>query len=170
MTWRDSDALVEAFWRELRSRRRDPDARDHLIHRGFVLASSGGRISGRRRFNAWVKRLSEEVEDLQFHPLETFSNHDGTRVGARWRMTGGRAEPHDAPFTLTGRALWAVEPRGLILHNWSIDALERPDQTPGAPGPGSATSARVEDHAPWRTARRSASARSGARPPFRRAR
>jgi hypothetical protein len=125
MTWKDSEALVEVFWRELWREPQDPAVIDQLIHRDFTLTAAGGGIEGRPRFKAWMKGLRAGVDDLQLHTLETFANHDDTRVGARWRMTGGAA-PNGRPFELAGTALWEVGAHGLVLHNWSIDTPAEP--------------------------------------------
>jgi hypothetical protein len=55
--------------------------------------------------------------------VETFQNHDGSRVASRWRVTGRNnglmgTEPNGVPFEMTGTAIWEVGPDGLLRHNW----------------------------------------------------
>ncbi|HVV80014.1 MAG TPA: nuclear transport factor 2 family protein [Pseudolabrys sp.] len=123
MTKVDSVAIVENFWREVWQQPQNPDAIDRLVHEEFVITSGGHDIVGREPFKAWVREFLGRVHDLQFHIVETFQNHDGSRVASRWRVTGRNnglmgTEPNGAPFEMTGTAVWEVGSDGLLRHNW----------------------------------------------------
>jgi hypothetical protein len=119
----DGVAIVENFWREVWQQPQNPDAIERLVHEDFVITSGGRDIVGREPFKAWVKDFLARVHDFQFHIVETFQNHDGSRVASRWRVTGRNnglmgTEPNGAPFEMTGTAIWEVGPDGLLRHNW----------------------------------------------------
>lgn len=123
MTKTDSVAIVENFWREVWQHPQNPDAIDRLVHEEFVITSGGRDIAGREPFKAWVREFLAKVHDFQFHIVETFQNHDGSRVASRWRVTGRNnglmgTEPNGVPFEMTGTAIWEVGPDGLLRHNW----------------------------------------------------
>jgi hypothetical protein len=140
----DSVAIVENFWREVWQQPQNPDAIDRQVHEDFVITSGGRDIVGREPFKAWVKDFLAKVHDFQFHIVETFQNHDGSRVASRWRVTGRNnglmgTEPNGVPFEMTGTAVWEVGPDGLLRHNWVernafevYGALTRPDARPNA--------------------------------------
>jgi len=86
MTKVDSVAIVENFWREVWQQPQNPDAIDRLVHEEFVITSGGRDIVGREPFKAWVREFLAKVHDFQFHIVETFQNHDGSRVASRWRV------------------------------------------------------------------------------------
>lgn len=119
----NSVAIVEEFWREVWQQPQNPEAIDRLAHEDFVLTSGGNHIEGRENFKSWVKGFQAQVHDFQFHVVETFQNHDGSRVASRWRVTGRNngmmgVEPNGAPFEMTGTAVWEVDADGLLRHNW----------------------------------------------------
>jgi hypothetical protein len=123
MTQRNSVAIVENFWREVWQQPQNPDAIDRLVHENFVITSGGRDIVGREPFKAWVRDFLAKVDDFQFHIVETFQNHDGSRVASRWRVTGRNnglmgTQPNGAPFEMTGTAVWEVGADGLLRHNW----------------------------------------------------
>jgi hypothetical protein len=123
MTDQNSVDIVETFWGEVWQQPQNPDAIDRLVHEAFVLTSGGNRIEGRENFKAWVKAFQAQVHDFQFHIVETFQNHDGSRVASRWRVTGRNngmmgVEPNGAPFEMSGTAVWEVDADGLLRHNW----------------------------------------------------
>ena len=135
----DSIAIVENFWREVWKQPQNPHAIDRLVHEDFVITSGGRDIVGRGPFKAWVKDFQAKVHDFEFHVVETFQNHDGSRVASRWRVTGRNnglmgTEPNGAPFEMCGTAVWEVGADGLLRHNW-VDrnafevhgAITRPD-------------------------------------------
>jgi hypothetical protein len=130
----DSVAIVENFWREVWKQPQNPDAIDRLVHEDFVITSGG-----RGPFKAWVKDFQARVHDFEFHVVETFQSHDGSRVASRWRVTGRNnglmnTEPNGVPFEMCGTAVWKVGADGLLRHNW-VDrnafevhgAITRPD-------------------------------------------
>jgi hypothetical protein len=135
----DSVAIVENFWREVWQQPQNPDAIDRLVHEDFVITSGGRDIVGREAFKAWVRGFQSQVDDFQFHVVETFQNAEGTRVASRWRVTGRNkglmgAEPNGASFEMTGTAVWEVGSDGLLRHNWVernafevLGAITRPD-------------------------------------------
>jgi hypothetical protein len=123
MTKKDSVAIVENFWNEVWKQPQDADAIDRLVSEDFILTSGGNHIHSREEFKQWVKRFQAQVHDFEFHTVETFQNHDGSRVASRWRVTGRNnglmgTEPNGAPFEMTGTAIWEVGEDGLLRHNW----------------------------------------------------
>jgi len=55
--------------------------------------------------------------------IETFGNHDGSRVASRWRMTGNHHGVMGLPadgkaISFTGTAIWHVNAEGKLVHNW----------------------------------------------------
>jgi len=119
----DGVAIVESFWRTVWQRPQNPDAVDDFVHEDFVITSGGREIVGREPFKAWIKEFLAKVHDFEFHIVETFQNHDGTRVASRWRVTGRNnglmgTEPNGAAFEMTGTAVWEVGDDGLLRHNW----------------------------------------------------
>jgi SnoaL-like polyketide cyclase len=118
----DSVAIVENFWREV-WQLQNPEAIDRLVHEDFVITSGGRDIVGKVPFKAWVKGFLAKVHDFQFHVVETFQNHDGSRVASRWRVTGYNkglmgTQSNGAPIEMIGTAVWEVGPDGLLRHNW----------------------------------------------------
>ncbi|MGH0224869.1 ester cyclase [Sinorhizobium meliloti] len=123
MPRQDSVAIVERFWREVWQQPQDPDAIDRLVHEDFVITSGGRDIAGREPFKAWVRDFLAKVHDFQFHIIETFQNHDGSRVASRWRVTGRNnglmgTQPNGASIEMTGTAVWEIGADGLLRHNW----------------------------------------------------
>jgi hypothetical protein len=119
----NSVAIVENFWREVWQQPQNPDAIDQLVHEDFVITSGGRDIVGREAFKAWVKDFQAKVHDFGFDIVESFQNHDGSRVASRWRVTGRNnglmgTAPNGAPFEMVGTAVWEIGPDGLLRHNW----------------------------------------------------
>jgi hypothetical protein len=123
MAQRDGVAIVENFWREVWQQPQNPDAIDRLVHEDFIITSGGNPIRSRAEFKKWVKAFQAQVHDFQFHVIETFQNHDGSRVASRWRVTGRNngmmgTEPNGKPFEMVGTAIWEIDEDGLLRHNW----------------------------------------------------
>ena len=53
----------------------------------FVLTSGGIDVVTREKFKQWAAAIMAMINGLQFESLETFQNHDGTRVASRWLVT-----------------------------------------------------------------------------------
>lgn len=67
--------------------------------------------------------LSGWVHDFQLHIVETFQNHDGSRVASRWRVTGRNCgligtQSNGASIEMTGTAVWELGPDVPLRHNW----------------------------------------------------
>ncbi len=123
MTKRDSVAIVENFWAEVGSAPQNPDAIDKLVTEDFIITSGGNDIVSRDAFKAWVIEFQSKVLDMDFEAIETFQNHDGSRVASRWRVTGRNneimgTEPNGAPIEMVGTAVWEVGEDGRLRHNW----------------------------------------------------
>jgi SnoaL-like domain len=123
MTKRDSVAIVERFWAEVWQRPQNPHAIDTLVTEDFVITSGGHDIVSRQAFKAWVIEFQSKVLDMDFEIIESFQNHDGSRVASRWRLTGRNngimgTEPNGAPIDMVGTAVWEVGDDGLLRHNW----------------------------------------------------
>lgn len=70
-----------------------------------------------------MRDFQSKVADFQLHIVETFENHDGSRVASRWRVTGRNnglmnTEPNGAPFEMFGTAILEVGPDGRLHRNW----------------------------------------------------
>jgi hypothetical protein len=123
MSNQDSVQIVERFWAEVWKCPHNPEAIDTLVHEDFTISSGGTDIHGREDFKAWVKAFQAQVDDFGFHVVETFQNHDGSRVASRWRVTGRNngimgTEPNGVAFEMTGTAVWEIDADGLLRHNW----------------------------------------------------
>jgi hypothetical protein len=118
----DGVRAVETFWERVWTPPHDPDAIDELVAEEFVIVNAGSEIRGREAFKAWATRFQETIDDFAFDVVETFQNHDGTRVASLWRVTGRNngfmgTEPDGAPIHLTGTAIWDVREDGKLLRN-----------------------------------------------------
>jgi len=118
----DGVRAVETFWQRVWTPPQDPEAIDELVHEDFVIVNAGNEIRGRAEFRAWVAAFQNMIEDFQFHVVETFQNHDGTRVASLWEVTGRNngvlgTEPDGSPIHMTGTAVWDVHEDGTLLRN-----------------------------------------------------
>jgi steroid delta-isomerase-like uncharacterized protein len=121
MARRDSAQIVEAFWHAV-WQSGNPDAVDDFVAEDFVITNAGERIEGRENFKAWVADFRAKLEDFRFEVIETFQNHDGSRVASRFRVHGRNngilgTEPSGAPISFSGTAVWEVGEDGKLLHN-----------------------------------------------------
>jgi hypothetical protein len=123
MPRKDSVAIVEKFWRKVWQAPQNPEAIDQLVAEDFIVTSGGHDIQGRAAFKKWVLDFQSKIIDLEFEPIETFQNEDGSRVASRWRVTGknngilGTRAGHE-PILMLGTAIFAVGEDGLLQHNW----------------------------------------------------
>jgi limonene-1,2-epoxide hydrolase len=122
VTYSSSVEVVEAFWESV-WKARDPQKVDEFVVDDFVITNAGERIEGRENFKAWIKAFLEKIHDFEFEVVETFQNHDGSRVASRWEVRGRNNGILDTPadrqeIWLTGTAVWAVREDGKLLHNW----------------------------------------------------
>ncbi|MDF3308578.1 ester cyclase [Rhodococcus koreensis] len=113
---------VENFWARVWQSPQDPHAIDELVVENFVIVSGGETIRGRAHFKEWVLKFQSTVEDLEFIPVETFQNADGSRVASLWEMTGRNrgfmgTEPDGQPIHLIGTAVWNVRADGMLESN-----------------------------------------------------
>lgn len=126
----DAVAILHHFWSEVWQSPQNPDAIDELVTEDFAITSGGREIRTRAAFKEWVVAFQATVDDLEFEPVETFQNADGTRVVSRWLLTGRNngfagTQPCGSPIHLTGTAVWAVREDGRLTHNWvERNALE----------------------------------------------
>jgi hypothetical protein len=120
---RNSVEIVERFFREVWAAPQNPHVIDHMVAEDMVLTSGGNEIVSRAAFKEWVQAFYALVEDMDFEIVESFQNHDGSRVACRWRLTGRNrglmgTEPNGAPIDMTGTAIWEVGEDGLLRRNW----------------------------------------------------
>jgi hypothetical protein len=120
MSRQDSAAIVERFWRDVWQRPQNPHAIDALVAEDFVITTGGKNIVSRDAFKRWVIGFQSRIQDMDFEIIESFQNHDGSRVASRWRLTGRNngimgTEPNGAP--MVGTAVWEVGKDGLLRHN-----------------------------------------------------
>jgi hypothetical protein len=123
MAQNNSVELVEKFWAEVWQRPQNPRAIDDLVAEDFVITSGGHDIVSRDAFKAWVTDFQSKVRDMDFEIIESFQNHDGSRVASRWRLTGRNngimgTEPNGEPIDMVGTAIWEIGEDGLLRHNW----------------------------------------------------
>jgi hypothetical protein len=115
--------IVHRFWETVWQHPYDVEAIDAFVVEDFRLTAGGVEIVGRDAFKAWVNQFRSKILDLHLEPIESFQNHDGTRVASRWVVTGRNngvmgTEPDLAPIRMTGTAVWAVREDGKLLQNW----------------------------------------------------
>jgi nuclear transport factor 2 (NTF2) superfamily protein len=117
----NSVEVVESFWHDVWNAR-NPEAVDDYVVEDFVITNAGERIEGRENFKAWIAAFLERIHDFRLEVVETFQNHDGSRVASRWRVHGRNngvlgTEPCGRPISFTGTAVWEVREDGKLLHN-----------------------------------------------------
>ncbi|GII56776.1 hypothetical protein Pth03_51650 [Planotetraspora thailandica] len=113
---------VHNFWERVWQPPQDYDAIDDLVVEDFVLITGGQRIEGREAFKQWARGFGSSIRDLEFEVVESFENHDGSRVASMWRVTGRNdgvfgTEPDGRPIEMTGTAIWAVRGDGRLVSN-----------------------------------------------------
>ena len=113
---------VLEFWDQVWNAH-DPDAADRYLIEDFVLVYAGEETRGRERYKSWLTDYFDQVQDLLLRVEESFQNAAGSRVAARWRITGQNNGFLDTPanqsdIDLTGTAIWAVAPSGLLSGAW----------------------------------------------------
>jgi hypothetical protein len=123
MAQNKSIELVEKFWAEVWQRPQNPHAIDTMVAEDFVITSGGHDIVSRKAFKDWVTDFQSKVHDMDFEIIESFQNHDGSRVASRWRLTGRNngimgTEPNGEPIDMVGTAIWEIGEDGLLHHNW----------------------------------------------------
>jgi steroid delta-isomerase-like uncharacterized protein len=116
-----SAEIVESFWNAVWNGH-NPEAIDEYVVDDFVITNAGERIEGRENFKAWVRALLQQVHDLELEVVETFQNHDGSRVASRWKVHGRNngvlgTKPDGQPISFSGTAVWEVREDGKLLHN-----------------------------------------------------
>jgi hypothetical protein len=121
VSFKSSVEVVESFWHDVWNAR-NPEAVDDYVVEEFVITNAGQRIEGRENFKAWVAAFLEQIHDLELEIVETFQNHDGSRVASRWRVHGRNngvlgTTPDRQPISFSGTAVWEVREDGKLLHN-----------------------------------------------------
>ncbi len=114
--------LVREFWDDVWNAHA-PDVADRYLTEDFVLVYAGEEIRGRDQYKRWLTDYLARVLDLHLLVEESFQDAAGSRVAARWRITGrdnGFLEtPADqSDIYLTGTAIWAVTSSGLLSGAW----------------------------------------------------
>ncbi|MFG2075679.1 ester cyclase [Nonomuraea maritima] len=113
--------VVHTFWERV-WQGLDYDAIDELVAEDFVLITGGQRIESRPAFKEWAKGFGSGFDDLTFEVVESFENHDGSRVCSLWRLTGRNngafgTEPDGQPIEMSGTAVWIVGEDGKLRSN-----------------------------------------------------
>ncbi|MBN9743497.1 SnoaL-like polyketide cyclase [Amycolatopsis sp. A1MSW2902] len=116
----NSVELVESFWDQVWNAH-NPQAADDFVVEDFVITNAGVRIEGRENFKTWIQALLDQVDCLRLEVVETFQNHDGSRVASRWHVHGRNngvlgTEPDGRPISFSGTAVWEIED-GKLVHN-----------------------------------------------------
>ncbi|GGJ33367.1 ester cyclase [Streptomyces brasiliensis] len=122
MTKRSGVDAVHNFWAQVWEAPQNYDAIDDLVVEDFVLVTGGVRVESRAAFKEWAKEFGGAIDNLEFEVIESFENHDGTRVASLWRITGTNngalgTEPDGAPIEMCGTAVWGVREDGKLLWN-----------------------------------------------------
>jgi steroid delta-isomerase-like uncharacterized protein len=122
MAYSNPVELVEAFWNEVWNTG-NTDKVDDFVVEDVVITNAGQDIHGRENFKAWIRDFREKIDEFRIVPIETFQNHDGSRVVSRWEVRGKNngilnTAPDRREISFTGTAVWAVSEDGKLLHNW----------------------------------------------------
>lgn len=122
MAKRSGIDAVHTFWEQVWQSPQNYDALDDLVVEDFVLISGGRRIEGREAFKKWAEEFGAAIRNMEFEVVESFENHDGSRVASMWRITGTNngafgTKPDGKPIEMTGTAIWAVRADGMLLSN-----------------------------------------------------
>jgi hypothetical protein len=115
--------IVEEFWATVWNPPYDLDAIDRFVTPDFVITTGGEDVVSRAAFKNWIAAFLSVIDDLRLQPVETFQNHDSSRVTSRWILTGRNngilgTAPNGEPIRMTGTAVWAVREDGMLVHNW----------------------------------------------------
>ena len=110
------------FWKQVWQSPQNYDAIDDLVVEDFVFISGGSRIDGREAFKKWVEEFSAAIRNFDSEIVDSFENSDGSRVASTFRVTGTNngafgTKPDDSPIEMTGIAISAVRPDGMLLSN-----------------------------------------------------
>jgi hypothetical protein len=122
MKKRSSVDVVHEFWAQVWQPPQNYDAIDDLVVEDFVLITGGTRIESREAFKRWAREFGSKIDEMNFEVVESFENHDGSRVASMWRITGRNngmfgTESGGEPIEMTGTAIWAVREDGKLLSN-----------------------------------------------------
>ena len=113
---------VHNFWEQVWHSPQNYDAIDDLVVEDFVIISGGRRIEGRETFKKWVEDFSATIGNFNSEIVDSFENHDGSRVAATFTITGTNkgafgTKPDDSPIEMTGIVISAVRDDGMLLSN-----------------------------------------------------
>ncbi|MEU5461022.1 ester cyclase [Streptomyces althioticus] len=122
MTKRSGVDVVHNFWEHVWQSPQNYDAIDDLVVEDFVLVSGGKRIESRSAFKEWARAFGAAIHDFEFTVVESFENHDGSRVASLWRITGRNngafgTRPDGQPIEMCGTAVWEIRGDGKLLSN-----------------------------------------------------
>ncbi|WP_104175890.1 ester cyclase [Arthrobacter sp. Y81] len=117
----NSSQIVESFFSHV-WQAKDPEAADEFVVEDFVIDNAGHEIHGRERFKDWIRTFLGQIEDFEFRTVETFENHDGSRVCAMWEFKGRNngalgTQPDGQPIHMHGTAVLDVREDGKLLRN-----------------------------------------------------
>ena len=88
----------------------------------FVIISGGRRIEGREAFKKWVEDFSATIGNFDSEIVDSFENHDGSRVASLFTIIGTNngafgTKPDHSPIEMTGIAISAVRDDGMLVSN-----------------------------------------------------
>lgn len=129
MSQENSVAMVQRFWREAWSPPYNLDVIDELLADDFICVNAGVEIRSRVDFKEWLRAFGRMIGDRELHPLDTFSNADGSKVVTRWKVTGCNdgilGLPRDGrPIEFTGISIWQVRDNRLVQQIIERSAFE----------------------------------------------
>jgi SnoaL-like polyketide cyclase len=113
---------VHNFWEQVWQSPQNYDAIDDLVVEDFVIISGGRRIEGRDAFKKWAEDFSAVIGNFDSEIVDSFENHDGSRVAATFTIAGTNngafgTKPDDSPIQMTGIVISAVRDDGMLLSN-----------------------------------------------------
>jgi SnoaL-like domain len=113
---------VHNFWEQVWQSPQNYDAIDELVVEDFVITSGGRRIEGREAFKKWVEDFSATIRNFDSEIVDSFENHDGSRVASTFTITGTNngafgTTPDDSPIEMTGIAVSVVRDDGMLVSN-----------------------------------------------------
>ncbi len=113
---------VHNFWEQVWRSPQNFDAIDDLVVEDFVIISGGLRIEGREAFKKWAEDFSTTIGNFDSEIVDSFENHDGSRVASIFTITGTNngafgTNPDDSHIEMTGIAISTVRDDGMLVSN-----------------------------------------------------
>lgn len=129
MSPENSVAMVLRFWREAWSPPYRLEVIEELLTDDFTCVTAGVEIRSREEFRKWLRAFGSQIGGRVLHPLDTFSNFDGSKVVSRWKVVGHNEGllglPRDGrPIEFTGISIWQIRDNRLAQQIIERSAFE----------------------------------------------